>query len=124
MMANRRVYEKNTTSKKQWEPTTPSKKSLNNLSAVRHNIIAPSLPNLHSNGDSRNLNQVALYGTYNLKKGITEINDLSRVTNVNKNQTHADVLQTNSNVFKRKDGEHTHLYNAAARFGESHPFKY
>ena len=123
-MANRKVFEKNDTSKKQWEPRSPEKKSLNNLSAVKHNILTPNLPNIHSNGETRNLNLVAKFGTYHLKKGITEINDISRITNVNKNITHEGVFQQNSNVFKRKDGEHTHLYNAAARFGENKPFKY
>ena len=58
----------------------------------------------------------------NKKKGITEIRDLARLTAVNTNEDHLKAWVENPNVFKRKDGANTHLYNAAARFGQDKPF--
>jgi hypothetical protein len=36
---------------------------------------------------------------------------------------HEKAIGMNPQVFKRKDGIFTHLYNSAARFGEDKPFK-
>ena len=60
----------------------------------------------------------------NKRKGITEIRDLSRLTAVNENHDLQNALKNNPCVFRKRDGEATHLYNAAARFGEDNPFKY
>ena len=56
-------------------------------------------------------------------KGIAEIDDLKRITAVNKNVDHVKAIKEADRVFARKDGIFTHLYNSAARFGENKPFK-
>ena len=56
-------------------------------------------------------------------KGIGEIDDLKRSTAINRNVDHVGAMSGNQNVFARKDGIFTHLYNSAARFGEDKPFK-
>ena len=62
--------------------------------------------------------------TNNRTKGITEIRDLLRPTAVNVNKDHARAVLDNPEVFKKRDGANTHLYNAAARFGLAKPFDY
>lgn len=58
-----------------------------------------------------------------LRKGVAEYTDLQRPTALNKNVDHEKAIGMNPQVFKRKDGIFTHLYNSAARFGEDKPFK-
>lgn len=57
------------------------------------------------------------------EKGIAEIDDLKRLTSINKNVDHIGAMTNHERVFARKDGIFTHLYNSAARFGEDKPFK-
>lgn len=40
-----------------------------------------------------------------------------------RNPDHVKALDENKHVFKRYNGIFTHLYNAAARFGETEVFK-
>ena len=60
----------------------------------------------------------------NKKKSITEIRDLSHLSAINYSEDYQVGYRQNPNIFKKKDGMMTHLYNAAHRFGESKPFKY
>jgi hypothetical protein len=59
----------------------------------------------------------------NKKKGIGEFGDLQRPTAMNPNHEHINAYTENPNIFKRKDGVFSHLYDAAHRFGEDKPFK-
>ena len=60
---------------------------------------------------------------YRRQKGIAEIDDLKRPTAINKNVDHIAAMSGAEKIFARKDGIFTHLYNSAARFGETKPFK-
>ncbi len=59
----------------------------------------------------------------NFRKGVAEFSDMLRPTAMNVNVDHRAALQMNPGVFKRRDGMFTHLYDAAARFGEDKVFK-
>jgi hypothetical protein len=59
----------------------------------------------------------------NKKKGIGEFSDLMRPTAINSNFDHLNAFNADKNIFKRKEGIFTHLYDAAHRFGEDKPFK-
>ena len=101
-----------------WAPIPVQGKPINNRSGVHHDIITHK-PNKYGHVIEqcvfdKNVN--------NKKKGITEIRDLARLTAVNTNVDHLKAYVNNANVFKRKDGANTHLYNAAARFGQDKPF--
>ena len=56
---------------------------------------------------------------FNRKKGITEIRDILGGNSCNMNPDHVKAMKGNTDVFKRQNGIFTHLYNAAARFGET-----
>ena len=59
----------------------------------------------------------------NFRKGVAEFSDIQRPTALNRNIDHEAALKINPQVFRRKDGIFTHLYDAAARFGEDKVFK-
>jgi hypothetical protein len=59
----------------------------------------------------------------NKKKGITEYADLTRVSAINQNKHFQENFDTQPKMFAKKTGIFTHLYDAAARFGEDKPFK-
>lgn len=61
---------------------------------------------------------------FNRKKGITEFRDLMGPNSKNRNPDHVNAMDQNSEVFRRQNGIFTHLYNAAARFGETQVFKH
>jgi len=56
---------------------------------------------------------------FNRKKGVTELRDLRGPNSKNRNPDHIKAIGENEGVFKRQNGIFTHLYNAAARFGET-----
>ena len=58
-----------------------------------------------------------------MKKGIGEYRDLQRTTAPNPNHDFLRAFSENPNIFKRRDGIFSHLYDAAHRFGEDKPFK-
>ena len=58
-----------------------------------------------------------------MKKGIGEYTDLLRLTAVNTNLDHLKAYNENNDVFKRRNGPFSYLYDAAHRFGENQPFK-
>jgi len=60
----------------------------------------------------------------NRRKGITEIKDLQGANSMNWNPDYTKVWNENNDSFKRRNGVFTHLYDAAARFGESQVFKH
>ena len=60
---------------------------------------------------------------FNRKKGITEFRDLSGPNAGNKNPEYNKAWEESHNMFKRQNGIFTHLYDAAARFGETEVFK-
>lgn len=60
----------------------------------------------------------------NVKKGIGEYRDLQRVTSINPNPDFLKAFEENNDLFKRKNGIFTYLYDSAARFGETKPFKH
>ena len=94
-------------------------KTLNNRSSVKHNIITGE-PNVYSQNIVPGLldKQVC-----NRKQGITQHRDLAGPNSVNRNGDYMAAWDKSNNVFKRQNGIFTHLYNAAARFGESEVFK-
>ena len=59
----------------------------------------------------------------NRLKGVTEFRDLMHPSAVNENEAHKAAMAKNAKVFARKDGMFTHIYNSAARFGLTKPFK-
>ena len=59
----------------------------------------------------------------NRKLGITEIRDLAGPNKVHAHPDYQKAFKEDPNVFKRQNGIYTHLYNAAARFGETEVFK-
>jgi hypothetical protein len=92
-------------------------KGLANRSSVKHNIIT---------GDNNVFSCEMKPGIldaqiFNRKKGITEFRDL--MGKANKNMDHVAALSENQGTFKKQNGIFTHLYNAAARFGETEVFK-
>ena len=60
---------------------------------------------------------------FNRKKGVTEFRDLMGASTANINPDHRKAIDGNPEVFRRQNGIFTHLYNAAARFGETKVFK-
>ena len=112
-------YEKNTRSNQPWIPKSVEVKTLNNRNSVKHNIISHQ-----PNKNSAPLDYASLTThRANRTKGLAEFNDKKRLTNENVNYDHLEAMKGNQDVFKRKDGIFTHLYNSAARFGEDKPFK-
>lgn len=60
----------------------------------------------------------------NMKKGIGEYSDLQRVTAINQNPEFLKAIGDDKDLFKRKNGIFTYLYDSAARFGETKVFKH
>jgi hypothetical protein len=86
---------------------------------VYHNIIT---------GDTNGYSQVIVPGltdkqVCNRKLGITQHRDLAGPNRPNHNMQYRNAFNENHNVFKRQNGIFTHLYDAAARFGENEVFK-
>jgi hypothetical protein len=46
------------------------------------------------------------------------------VTSINQNPEFLKAIADNPELFKRKNGIFTYLYDSAARFGETKPFKH
>lgn len=90
-----------------------------NRSSMKNNIITGE-PNVFSGYVKPKLLDQQVF---NRKKGITEIKDLSGANAKNRNPDYGKAWEENNQVFKRKNGIFTHLYNAAARFGETEVFK-
>ena len=118
-MIQKSKYEKNTSSTNPWSPKAPALTTANNLNSVRHNIIS------HEENKFTPAMSFTQRCDKNFRrtKGIAEIDDLKRITAVNRNVDHTHAKTGNERVFARKDGIFTHLYNSAARFGENKPFK-
>lgn len=94
-------------------------KTLNNRSSVYYNVITGE-PNVYSQNIVPGLLDKAVC---NRKLGITQHRDLAGPTSLNHNPDYRKAWNENNNTFKRQNGIFTHLYNAAARFGESEVFK-
>ena len=94
-------------------------KTLNNRSGASHNIINHKDNKFSGSVDAGSINNRCLA---NRKKGLAEFNDLQRPQAPTSNPSHNNALLKNAGVFKRKDGEFTHLYDSAARFGDNKPF--
>ena len=94
-------------------------KSLNNKSSVTHNIITGEA-NVYSGVTKPGLldKQVC-----NRKLGITQLRDLSGPNAINRNPDYVKAVDKDPNLFKKRNGIFTHLYNAAHRFGETEVFK-
>jgi hypothetical protein len=117
-MATKPDYNKNVTSGHPWAPQPVLGKTVNNRGSTEHNIIT------HQSNRHAGILPTSVLDrkSNNRMKGITEIRDLLRLTAVNVNHDHGKAFAENPNVFKKNDGANTHLYNAAARFGQSKPF--
>ena len=116
-------YAKNEKSKNPWaakQVTSPSQ-NLKNRNSVAHNIITHSSNNLCPRYEQSERVSIHTVGRF---KGISEFNDLSRLTARNNNPDFSLAITKDAGVFKRKDGIFTHLYNSAARFGEDKVFKH
>ena len=87
--------------------------TLNNRSSVTHNIISHQENKISGIVDMGTLNTKMNHR----KKGITEYADLSRVTALRSSESHGDAFGKNVNIFKRKTGIFTHMYDAAGRHG-------
>lgn len=94
-------------------------KTLNNRSSVTHNIITGE-DNKYSFNTKPGLLDMQVC---NRKLGITEIRDLAGPNKVHAHPDYQKAFKEDPNVFKRQNGIYTHLYNAAARFGETEVFK-
>ena len=118
-MIQKSKYEKNTKTTNPWSPKAPALTTANNLNSVRHNIIS------HEENKYTPAMSYTQRCSKNFKrtKGIAEIDDLKRITAVNRNVDHIAATAQNERVFARKDGIFTHLYNSAARFGDDKPFQ-
>lgn len=92
---------------------------MNNRSSVTHNIITGG-DNQYSYNTKPGLLDVAVN---NRKKGITEIRDLAGPNQVHAHPDYQRAWKANPDNFKKQNGIYTHLYNAAARFGETEVFK-
>ena len=118
-MMQQSKYEKNTRNSNAWFPKAPKVSTISNLNSVSHNII--------TNGENKYSKALCYTDrqthSFARSRGISEINDLSRITAVNRNVDHFAAMSSHERVFARKDGIFTHLYNSAARFGEDKPFK-
>ena len=112
-------YEKNTKSTNPWFPKVPQISSPKNLNSVSYNVISHE-PNIHTPAISYTQR---LEKNYRRQKGIAEFDDLKRPTALNINVDHVAAMSGADKIFARKDGIFTHLYNSAARFGETKPFK-
>ena len=118
-MVSQSKYEKNTKSNHPWVPKEVTISTLNNRNSVTHNIIS-HMPNQYTPApDYTQLQATKVHR----QKGLAEYTDEKRLTALHKNKDHIAAMNGNVNVFKRKDGIFTHLYNSAARFGEDKPFK-
>jgi len=121
-MVTRPKYNINAPSTNGWVPfyAGPGAKTVNNRSSVSHNIIT------HKENDHTPALVVGLLdkSVANMRKGVGEYTDLMRVTAVNKNPDFLKAVETNPDIFKRKNGIFTYLYDSAARFGETKPFKH
>lgn len=121
-MVTKPKYNINLPSTNGWVPFNggPLAKSVNNRSSVSHNIIS------HQDNDYTPALVVGLLdkSVANMRKGVGEYNDLQRVTAINKNPDFLKAYDQNNDLFKRKNGIFTYLYDSAARFGETKPFKH
>lgn len=86
---------------------------------MTHNIITGN-ENLYSYNQKPGLLDTQVS---NRKLGITEIKDLAGPNKVHAHPDYQKAFATNPNNFKKQNGIYTHLYNAAARFGETEVFK-
>lgn len=121
-IVTKQKYNINAVSKNGWVPYHGgvNSKTVNNRSSVAHNIIS-----FQKNEYAQAL-VVGLLdkNVTNMKKGIGEFTDLQRVTAINKNPEFLKAIADDGNLFKRKNGIFTYLYDSAARFGETKPFKH
>ena len=118
-MVQESKYEKNTKTTNPWAPKPAKIRTISNRNSVTHNILSFE-PNKYTPALSYT---ERLQQGVGRQKGIAEIDDLKRITAVNRNVDHIAAMSGNEKVFARKDGIFTHLYNSAARFGEDKPFK-
>lgn len=119
-MITKSKYNINVPSSQPWVPPVHDGKTINNRSSVSHNIISHE-PNQHSSALVLGLLDKKVT---NMKKGIGQYTDLNRITAINSNKDHVNSYNENPDIFKRKVGVFTHLYDAAHRFGEDKPFKH
>ena len=121
-MITKQKYNINAQTKTGWVPFYggAGSKTVNNRSSVGHNIIS------HKPNDYTPALVVGLLdkNVSNMKKGVGEYSDLMRVTAENPNPEFLKAIGENSDLFKRKNGIFTYLYDSAARFGETKPFKH
>ena len=116
-MVRQPEFGKNSSANNPWVPKPVLSKSVNNRSGTNLNIITHE-PNLIS-GVLRITTDI----TTNRLKGVTEFRDLIHPSAANENEAHKSAIAKNEKVFARKDGIFTHVYNSAARFGITKPFK-
>jgi hypothetical protein len=119
-MITKPKYDINVPSSNAWQPYQGEQKTINNRSSVSHNIISCE-PNKHSPGLVIGLMDKKVT---NVKKGIGEYGDLQRSTAINPNPDFIKAFNENPDMFKRKNGAYTYLYDSAHRFGENKPFKH
>ena len=104
-----------------WVPQPVTIQTIRNRTSAEHDIIT------HEPNPNSTLAYVAAHrhvkNACNFRKGVAEFSDMLRPTAMNINVDHEAALKQNPGVFKRKDGIFTHLYDAAARFGEDKVFK-
>ena len=107
------------TAETSWKPFN-SIKTLNNKSSVGYDILSNG-SNKYSACDVPSIMERKIT---NRKKGVAEYADLTRVTALRMNAVHNEAYERNFNVFKKKTGVFTHMYDAAVRNGGiSNPFK-
>lgn len=102
-----------------WVPND-TEKTINNRSSVPYNIL-----NMAPNPLSGSIAQGVLdKKLFNVKKGVAEISDLTRVTYPNFNANYAKLYHENNNIFKSVKGIFTDMYDASLKNGSiSLPFR-
>jgi hypothetical protein len=107
------------TADKSWEPYN-CVKTLTNKSSVGYDILSYA-PNKYCGCEVPSILEKKIT---NRKKGVAEYADITRVTALRMNAVHNEAYKINFNIFKKKTGMFTHMYDAAIRNGGmSNPFK-
>jgi len=108
------------TFKQGWVPNYTDK-TINNRSSVRYNIINPIEPNVLGGAIVGGILDRKLY---NVKKGVAEISDLTRVTNPNYNKNYSNLFHENLGIFRGVKGIFTDMYDMSHKNGNiSMPFR-
>ena len=112
-MVKKQNFDRNSSSLSGWEPKTLTERSANGCSSQSYDIITGD-PNKYSPQISKSALSNKKYGRVN---NITGIRDLLHGSKSNSSKAYDSAFRSNPNVFARKDGIFTSVYDQAARHG-------